>query len=87
MIYFTAHTFKCVCHCRRVMFRVLGMYNFALPLKNSDVLNGWSFKVGTFLEDHKILRNLHRRFDRYSIGQIYGGDFGKFCGLLRIDEF
>ena len=24
MIYFTAHTFKCVCHCRRAMFRVLG---------------------------------------------------------------
>ena len=32
MIYFTAHTFKCVCHCRRAMFRVLGMYNFALVL-------------------------------------------------------
>ena len=30
MIYFTAHTFKCVCHCRRVMFRVLGMYNFGV---------------------------------------------------------
>ena len=30
MIYFTAHTFKCVCHCRRAMFRVLGMYNFDL---------------------------------------------------------
>ena len=30
MIYFTAHTFKCVCHCRRAMFRVLGMYNFEL---------------------------------------------------------
>ena len=29
MIYFTANTFKCVCHCRRAMFRVLGMYNFA----------------------------------------------------------
>ena len=28
MIYFTAHTFKCVCHCRRAIFRVLGMYNF-----------------------------------------------------------
>ena len=28
MIYFTAHTFKCVCHCIRTMFRVLGMYNF-----------------------------------------------------------
>ena len=30
MIYFTAHTFKCVCHCRRAMFGVLGMYNFAI---------------------------------------------------------
>ena len=33
MIYFTAHTFKCVCHCRRAMFRVLGMYNFGNPVK------------------------------------------------------
>ena len=33
MIYFTAHTFKCVCHCRRAMFRVLGMYNFEGRLK------------------------------------------------------
>ena len=33
MIYFTAHTFKCVCHCRRAMFRVLGMYNFAFSLE------------------------------------------------------
>ena len=33
MIYFTAHTFKCVCHCRRVMFRVLGMYNFGLDIQ------------------------------------------------------
>ena len=32
MIYFTAHTFKCVCHCRRAMFRVLGMYNFDLSV-------------------------------------------------------
>ena len=23
----------------------------------------------------EFLRNLHRRFDRYYIGQIYGGDF------------
>ena len=36
--------------------------------------------------DHKILRNLHRRFDLHYIGQIYGGDFAKFCGLLRIYE-
>ena len=34
MIYFTAHTFKCVCHCRRAMFRVLGMYNFGACKKS-----------------------------------------------------
>ena len=32
------------------------------------------------------MQNLHRRFDRYYIGQIYGGDFAKICGLLRIYE-
>ena len=30
------------------------------------------------------MRNLHCRFDRYYIGQIYGEDFAEFCGLLRI---
>ena len=44
------------------------------------------FKVHIFWEGHKLLRNLHRRFDRYYIGQIYGGDFSKFCSLLRIYE-
>ena len=32
------------------------------------------------------MRNLHGRFDRYYIGQIYSGDFAKICGLLRIYE-
>ena len=32
------------------------------------------------------MQNLHRRFDWHYIGQIYGGDFAKFCGLLRIYE-
>ena len=32
------------------------------------------------------MRNLHRRFVWHYIGQIYGGDFAKFCGLLRIYE-
>ena len=32
------------------------------------------------------MRNLHCKFDRYYIGQIYGGDFAKICGLLRIYE-
>ena len=43
-------------------------------------------KVHIFWEGHKSLRNLHRRFDWHYIGQIYGGDFVKFCGLLRIYE-
>ena len=44
-------------------------------------------KVYIFLEGHKILRNIHRRFDRYYKGQIYVGDFAKICYLLRIYEF
>ena len=30
------------------------------------------------------MRNPHRIFDWHYIGQIYGGDFAKFCGLLKI---
>ena len=41
-------------------------------------------KVHIFWEGHKILRNLHCRFDRYYIGKIYGGDFRKLFVLLRI---
>ena len=43
-------------------------------------------KVHIFWEGHKILQNLHHRFDRYNIGQVYGGDFVKIWGLLRIYE-
>ena len=50
------------------------------------LLNILCFKVHIFWEGHKILRNLHRLFDRQYIGQIIGGDFAKFCGLLRIYE-
>ena len=32
------------------------------------------------------MRNLHHRFVLCCNGQIYGGDFTKFCGLLRIYE-
>ena len=32
------------------------------------------------------MRNLHSRFDWHYIGQIYGRDFAKFCGLLGIYE-
>ena len=43
-------------------------------------------KVHIIWEGHKFLRNLHRKFERYYIGQIYGGDFAKICGILRIYE-
>ena len=43
-------------------------------------------KVYIFWEGHKVLRNLHHRFDLYYIGQIYSGDFAKICSLLRIYE-
>ena len=49
-------------------------------------LDIFPFKVHIFWEGHKILRNLHRRFVLWSNGQIYGGDFAKFCGLFRIYE-
>ena len=45
-----------------------------------------SIKVHIFWEGYKFLQNLHRRFVICSNGQIYGGDFSKFFGLLRIYE-
>ena len=44
------------------------------------------YKVHIFWESHKIVRNLHQLFDWQSIGQKIGGNFAKFCGLLRIYE-
>ena len=44
----------------------------------------YSLGTNSNFKVHKILRNLHRRFDRSYIGQIYRRDFAKFCGLLRI---
>ena len=32
------------------------------------------------------MQNLHQSYDWQYIGQIIGGDFAKFCGLLRIYE-
>ena len=54
-----------------------------LSVAFSDYQN---FKVHIFWEGHKISRNLQCRFDRYYIGQIYCGDFAKFCDLLRLSE-
>ena len=43
-------------------------------------------KVQIFWQGHKIFRNLHQLFEWQYIGQIIGGDFPKFFGLLRIYE-
>ena len=43
-------------------------------------------KVHIFWEGHTILQNLNQFFDWQYIGQIIGGDFAKFFGLLRIYE-
>ena len=65
--------------------------NFVVNIQDSEfgkLVVRWreQDKVHIFWEDHKILWNLHRRFDQYYIGQISIGDFAKFCGLLRIYE-
>ena len=44
------------------------------------------FKVHIFWEGHKILQNLHQLFVLCTASQIIGGDFAKFCVLLRINE-
>ena len=43
-------------------------------------------KVHIFWEGQKKLRNLHQLFVLCTASQIIGGDFLKFCGLLRIYE-
>ena len=56
------------------------------PAPSSTPSKENSCKVHTFWEGHKVLQNLHRRFVLSSNGQMYGGDFIKYCGLLRIYE-
>ena len=70
------------------------LYNFGhfdrkvrIIQKNMNIVKKMlQIKIHIFWEGHKILRNLHCRIDRYYIGQIYCGDFAKFCGLLRTYE-
>ena len=59
-------------------------YLIVSEIKAHSKILGTFFKVK---EGHKILRNLHQLFDWQYIGQTaIGGDFAKFCGLLRIYE-
>ena len=53
---------------------------------NESCIKNLLFKVHIFWEGHKFFQNLHLRFVLCSASQIYGGDFAKVCGLLRIYE-
>ena len=73
----------CFIKIRSKLSNLLLLCNFLFQNVNqSNVL----YKVHIFWEGHKILRNFHLTFDSYDIGQKWGGDFAKFCGLLRIYE-
>ena len=48
--------------------------------------NPTMIKVHIFWEGQKILRNLHQLFVLCTASQIIGGEFAKFCRLLRIYE-
>ena len=65
---------------------LIGFYTMAFLEKDTFNFGIYLSKVHIFWEDHKILRNLHRRFDRSYIGQIYGGNFENISGVLRIYE-
>ena len=60
------------------------------PILNYESKYFIFFKGHILWGGHKILRNLHLRFDRYYTHhyteQIYDGDFAKFRGLLKIYE-
>ena len=47
MIYFTAHTIKCVCHSIGTMFGVLGIYNFGPRILIKEIWYGvvWRTKI------------------------------------------
>ena len=63
--------------------RTIRIFNKAIILSYFENYSTKVGKVHIFWEGHKILRNLHQLFDWQYIGQIFGGDFAKFCGLLR----
>ena len=76
MIYFIAHTFKCVCHCRRAIFRVLDMYNFGC---NVGTYVPPSIKyVSTCLFPKKIEDNHYNKTDTIFLNVQMGHEFYHF---------
>ena len=77
-----------------VLWPYLNIWTLILFLPLWSIWNNWispemaknSRKVHIFWEGHNILRNIHQLFVGCTSSQIIGGDFAKFCGLLRICE-
>ena len=68
------------------LITIIGAESKWWSCKKYIALQNMFIKVHIFWEGHNILRNLHSRFVLCSDSRIYGGDFAKFCGLLRIYE-
>ena len=63
MIYFTAHTFQCVCHCIRAMFRVLGVYNFGRGIKILLRIYGTIHQISVVIQGvHVTKEGLEKRY-------------------------
>ena len=60
--------------------KLLGMKQVLFFSKTNIKWSQFWFKVHIFWEGH------HQSFDWQYIGEIIGGKFAKFCGLLRIYE-
>ena len=74
-------------HLRKKYFRCITLLYCWRKLQKNNVSAYILFhKVHIFWEGHKILRNLLLTFVLCSASQKQGGDFAKFCGLLRIYE-
>ena len=76
------------CKCYKANQNVFNVFfvSFLLKIFMLQIFNQIQVCFHIFWEGHENLQNLHHRFDRYYIRQIYGRDFGKFCGLLKIYE-
>ena len=62
------------------------MYQYNQYKNLADLACLFSLKLRFCEKDAKFLQNHHLRFVLCSNSQVYGGDFAKLCGLLRIYE-
>ena len=72
---FSAHTFNCVCHSIRSMFRVLGIYNF-----------GCTIKLNLNLSYYVMQKKRKKKFNKFIIA-IKGQEISKWnCGVFNFQK-